>query len=178
MFRITIIFILLFLLSSCTKSGVSRDVQIFWKDGENIVVQWRGVVMDDASILTSAHVVGDDRLQYFIDENKYVVIKRDRIGDRALLTQSGKQSEMSIDIYPKPIEKGNQVYTHIIRSWSIVTVTGVVISPKTNLSAYDSRGRSVTLSWILITDIDLNNGDSGAGIYNRDWDLVDVVHVK
>ena len=178
MFRISLIFILMLLLSSCTKSGVSRDVQIFWKDGENIVVQWRGVIMEDTSILTSAHVVSDDRLRYFIDWNNYIVIKRDTIGDRALLTQDAKQSEVSIDIYPKLVKTGSQVYIQTVRSWSIVALTGVVILPKTSLSAYDFRGRNITLSWVLITDIDLNTGDSGAGIYTIDWKLIDVVHVK
>lgn len=134
--------------------------------------------MEDMSILTSAHVVSDDRLHYFIDWNKYIVIKRDTIGDRALLTQDAKHSEVSIDIYPKPVETGSQVYVQTIRSWSIITLTGVVILPKTSLSAYDSRGHRITLSWVLITDMDLNAGDSGAGIYTRDWKLIDVVHVK
>lgn len=134
--------------------------------------------MEDTSILTSAHVVSDDRLRYFIDWNNYIVIKRDIIGDRALLTQDAKQSEVSIDIYPKPVETGSQVYIQTVRSWSIVALTGVVILLKTSLSAYDSRGRNITLSWVLITDMDLNTGDSGAGIYTRDWKLIDVVHVK
>lgn len=134
--------------------------------------------MEDTSILTSAHVVSDDRLRYFIDWNNYIVIKRDTIGDRALLTQDAKQSEVSIGIYPKLVKTGSQVYIQTVRSWSIVALTGVVILPKTSLSAYDSRGRNITLSWVLITDMDLNTGDSGAGIYTRDWKLIDVVHVK
>lgn len=134
--------------------------------------------MEDTSILTSAHVVSDDRLRYFIDWNNYIVIKRDIIGDRALLTQDAKQSEVSIGIYPKLVKSGSQVYIQTVRSWSIVALTGVVILPKTSLSAYDSRGRNITLSWVLITDMDLNTGDSGAGIYTRDWKLIDVVHVK
>lgn len=134
--------------------------------------------MEDASILTSAHVVSDDRLRYFIDWNNYIVIKRDIIGDRALLTQDGKQSNENIDIYPKWVETGSMVYTQTVQSWTIITLTGVVILPKTNISAYNSHGRIMMLSWVLLTDMNLNSGDSGAGIYTRDWELIDVVHVK
>lgn len=39
-------------------------------------------------------------------------------------------------------------------------------------------GKSITLSGIIVTDILLEPGESGAPIYNQKGELVDVVHIS
>jgi hypothetical protein len=44
-------------------------------------------------------------------------------------------------------------------------MTGKVVDPSGSVTGYDMTGRVVTLSGIVLTDIDLQPGDSGAPIF-------------
>jgi hypothetical protein len=66
----------------------------------------------------------------------------------------------------------------VSRSGSIVRQVGKVVDPSGSIVGYDTTWRVVTLSGIVLTDLDLLPGDSGAPIFTLDRELVDVVHVR
>ena len=57
-------------------------------------------------------------------------------------------------------------------------MTGKVVDPSGSVLGYDMTGRVVTLSGIVLTDLDLQPGDSGAPIFTTEREIVDVVHVR
>lgn len=180
MFKVAIIIFLFFFLSACSEGTDYSDVQIIWKEQWNnsLKIKWRGVMFDDGSVLTSAHVVSDDRINYTIEGKEYFTIERDVWGDRAILIQSGIQTIYSLNMFPKKIHTGSIVSTKVIRSWSVSLLTWSVLFPHKSIVGYDSFGRVVELNWLVLTDMDLISWDSGAGIYAENGELIDVVHVK
>ena len=91
MFRISLLISMLLVLVSCTTQSY-ETVEIIAKESQNgqIIVRGMGVKISDGSILTSAHVVRDDRLVYEISGIRYQVSERDEIGDRAVLEIDSK----------------------------------------------------------------------------------------
>lgn len=196
--KIFIFLIICIVLTSCMNKQY-QGVQIDGKERQNsvVVVKWMGVPISENSILTSAHVVRDDRLVYEVGWVEYKVIERDTVGDRALLKKirtsdlstsfgkinnpspnlpflnSGKWKQVQIGI-----KKWDPIYTEVNRSGSIMRVEGKVLDPSGSILGYDTIGHVETLSWIVLTDIALLPGDSWAPIYTREWELVDVVHVR
>ena len=55
---------------------------------------------------------------------------------------------------------------------------GKVLDLSGSIIGYDTTGRVVTLSGIVLTDLEFLPGDSGAPIYTLDKELIDVVHVR
>ena len=88
---------MLLVLVSCTTQSY-ETVEIIAKESQNgqIIVRGMGVKISDGSILTSAHVVRDDRLVYEISGIRYQVSERDEIGDRAVLMKSEKSGILPI----------------------------------------------------------------------------------
>ncbi len=173
------IFISLFLLAACTHNQY-ETVEIVWKNQTNAtLVRWMWVKGSDGSILTSAHVVRDNSLKYMIEGERYAVVKRDISTDRAVLSQRVVSGWYTEDIWQlHPIYVWDSVYTEVSRSKKITRLTGKVLNPSGSVLGYDSMGRTTTLSWIVLTDFTLLPGDSGAPIFSKDGELIDVVHVK
>lgn len=174
-----LILISIFLLTACTHNQY-ETVEIVWKNQNNAtLVRWMWVRWSDRSILTSAHVVRDDTLNYRVDGEKYIVVKRDISADRAILSQrvvSGWYTENIWQLHN--IYVWDPIYTEVIRAKKMVRLTGKVLNPNGSVIGYDSMGRVTSLSWIILTDLTLIPWDSGAPIYNRDGEIVDVVHVR
>lgn len=177
MSKVILLILWAFLIVSCSKIS-DTTVEIVWKNNSTVVVKWMGVILADLTLLTSAHVVRDDQLVYMVWWEEYIVSKRDTIGDRAILSKKNTQSQWNLNIFPKKVTPGIPVYAEAIRSGSLMTLTGIVTNPSWSIVAYDSLWRIMTLSGIVLTDIVFSPGDSGAGIYTIEWELIDVVHVK
>lgn len=137
-----------------------------------------GIILGDDTLLTSAHVVPDDRYQYTVDTSTYIVLDRDTVRDRALLGKVNAHKRLSDIHLSNHIQKGDSISTQVYRSWLVVTLTGIVIDPVGSILWYDRVGKVNMLSGIVITDISLELGDSGAPIYNQKGELIDVVHVS
>lgn len=169
----------IFLLTACTYNQY-ETVQILWKNQTNAtLVRWMWVRWADGSILTSSHVVRDDNLNYMIGWKKYMVVKRDIPTDRAVLSQYVVSGWYTDDIWQlKSIYIWDPIYTEVNRSKKITRLTGKVQNPNGSALGYDNLGRTIALSWIILTDLTLLPWDSGAPIYNRDGELVDVVHIQ
>ena len=177
--HIVILISMIYLLTSCTTQRY-ETIEIIGKDSQNgwIVVLGMGVKISDDSILTSAHVVRDDRFVYEISGIRYQVSERDIMTDRAILmryTSSKNQTKI-----PKLqlVNLWDPIYTEVSRSGSIMRITGKVVDPSGSVTGYDMTWRVVTLSGIVLTDIELQPGDSGAPIFTTQWQIVDVVHVR
>lgn len=91
MTRISLLISMILLLVSCTTQSY-ETIEIIAKESQNgqIIVRGMGVRLPDGSILTSAHVVRDDRLVYEASDIRYHVSERDIVGDRAILVRSEK----------------------------------------------------------------------------------------
>ena len=179
MFRIFALISILTLLSACAQRYY-ETVEIVWKESQNsqIVVRGMGVRIWDDQILTSAHVVRDDRLHYEIGWVIYQVSDRDMVGDRAILAIDTNRNIQSKIPHLQQVQKWDPIYTEVSRSGSIVRIAGKVVDPRGSVTGYDTTGRVVTLSGVVLTDIDLVPGDSGAPIFTHEWELIDVVHVR
>jgi hypothetical protein len=177
---------MILLLVSCTTQGY-ETIEIIWKESQSnqIVVRGMWVRVSSDQILTSAHVVRDDRLVYEIwgmftgyPSVRYEVSSRDTAGDRATLSQVQDVKIQTQNPRLQRVQKWDPIYTEVSRSGSIVRIVGRVVDPSGSILGYDTLWRVVTLSGIVLTDIDLQPGDSGAPIYTTLWDLIDVVHVR
>jgi hypothetical protein len=187
MFRIFIFISASIFLISCTKLDY-ETIEIIGKDPTTSEVRIRGmgVRFPDGSILTSDHVVRDGII-YNIWGIGYHLWERDITGDRAILSevQDLKFSELYLIEHIKnprrnliKLQKWDSIYTELSRSGSIVRQVGRVVDPNGSVTWYDTTGRVVVLSGIVLTDFDLLPGDSGAPIFTLDRELVDIVHVR
>ena len=155
--KIYIIFILLF-VSACSHHQY-ETVEILWKNQTNAtLVRWMWVKWSDGSILTSFHIVRDDNLNYMIR------------------VVSGSYMD---DIWKlKSVYVWDPISTEVNRFKKITQLKWKVVNPSGSALGYDNLGRTTTLSWIVLTDLSLIPWDSGAPVYDRDGELVDVVHVQ
>lgn len=199
--KILLYILTLSLLSSCTVGSRTGDgvVGIIWvRDGAQVV---RGVwvCIDEQKVLTSAHVVRDDTINYElrIMSHKGVQanyewtppnatwIERDENIDIAYMRVKSEEWRVK-DIcrkYKEYIWKSHlivweSVSIPLIRSGSVVNLTGMVTSLTGMILAYDTLGRTQILSGIVMTDISLAPWDSGAPILDKWGRVVDVVHVR
>jgi S1-C subfamily serine protease len=150
------------------------------------IVRGIGTILTTWAILTSAHVVSDPRLIYTfsLDDMTQSVVRVntiDILSDVALMV-----TDISLDrdttgwvVYPfAPTHTGDVITTQVIRSWALITLTGQVVSPSGQILGYTRDGRTETLSGVVITDLRVIPGDSGAPIYDRRGEIVDVVHAR
>lgn len=184
--RIIVVIFCLLTIWACSHLEY-QTVEIVWKNQNNTpVVKWMWVRWSDGSILTSAHVVRDGALVYEIDEMPYRVKMRDIIGDRAILSvnytwgviNDGDRIISLFLVNRQSIKKWDSIYTEVIRSGSIIQISGKILDLNASILGYDTLGRITTLSGIVLIDIMLSPWDSGAGIFTLSGELVDVVHVK
>jgi S1-C subfamily serine protease len=150
------------------------------------IVRGIGTILPTWAILTSAHVVSDPRLIYTFSlddmtQSSVRVSAIDPVSDVALMV-----TDISLDgdtigwvAYPfAPTSTGDTISTTVIRSWALITLTGQVVSPSGQILGYTRDGRTETLSGVVITDLRVIPGDSGAPIYDRRGELVDIVHAR
>jgi hypothetical protein len=170
----------LLLISSCT-TGEYETVEIIGKDPTTSEVRIRGmgVRLPGRAILTSDHVVRGG-MRYEVWGMNYDVVESDVGWDRAILSRIQDRELRIQDVLKSrnQIWKWDPIYTEVSRSGSIVRQVGKVVDPSGSIVGYDTTWRVVTLSGIVLTDLDLLPGDSGAPIFTLDRELVDVVHVR
>jgi hypothetical protein len=177
--------ILLMLLSSCGHvSPLDSVVSISGYQGSREIIRGMGVCIARDRLLTSAHVVRDDRLRYEVWGMRHEVWERDFDVDIAYMKMNNEQWTMSnvCDSYKEYVWKAQltvweSISIPVIRSGSLVALTGVITSLTGAVLAYDSVGRTQVLSWLILTDIPLSLWDSGAPILDEQGRVIDVVHV-
>lgn len=158
-------------------SWVVRIVGLSWYDRMTTGL-W--VMRDSGIVITSSHVVPDDRYTYHIDHQQYRVYQRDILRDRAILVRWDGIPPFSLShiFNTLDIKWGDIVSTQVYRSWSLVTMTGTIMDKNGEVMGYDMTGKSIMLSGIILTSIPFERGDSGAPIYHASWVLIDVAHVS
>lgn len=141
-----------------------------------------GYFVDDSTVITSAHVVPDDRYLYSQATSWEPLSVQYRFPERdiALLSPIWSSPHSGVDLIlskyiPHPNEK---IYVALARSGSIVMVPGIVKNPSAQVIAYSEKGQVQMFSGIILPDIPFFPGDSGAPIFTRWGKLIDVVHVE
>jgi S1-C subfamily serine protease len=171
----------LILLSSCGQSLSPTDwvVSIRGYRGETEVVRGMWVCIAEDRVLTSAHVVREDRLRYEVWGMRYEVWERDFSTDRAYLKTMTNTCTLPREYIWKieTLTIWEKISIPVIRSGSLITLTGSITSLTGTRLAYDSVGRTQMLSWLILTDISLLPWDSGAPILDGQGRVIDVVHV-
>lgn len=156
--------------------------------GSNPEVPWEvirgvGYRVDDSTIVTSAHVVPDDRLIYqaLIGWQETTLIVTNRFGNRDIAFLSPRWSEWKKDIQDvlvsPDVKVGDSVYIPVFRSGSLVKLTARVQDARAEVIAYDNRGQTKVFAGIILPDTPFLPGDSGAPIFTMWGKLIDVVHV-
>lgn len=176
------------IISGCSNHDNFRDsiVQIQWIHNGIEVVRGMGVCVDNSIILTSAHVVRDDRFLYEVMGTRYQVIERDIVRDTAYMKQlypehwnTNKSCTSQIKyIWKQKSQVNDSVYVPLMRSGSIVLAEGRVVSLTWNILWYDNLGHVQFMTEMLVTDILFEPGDSGAPMLDAEGQVVDVVHVR
>ena len=184
---IGIICISVFLLSACAERVVreedSRVVEIFsLRDDQRAKIgMW--ILIDESTLLTSAHVVRDDRYGYSLGEGKnthsFRVIERDTLSDSALLSSEESKKKYRIEaLYNRTnLYSGSLVHAIVSRSGSLVRLDGKIREINAKTIGYTEQWQIYTLSWIVLTDLWVESWDSGAPIFSESWVLIDLVHV-
>ena len=179
MYRIIFFISILFLLVSCTTEK-TQVVEIHGYSDNSVVVRGMWVEYPDGSILTSAHVVQDSQIEYRIRDTIYTLWVVDASHDRALLIERSRSDEWSTLVLPEfSLSHTWDIISTEVKRWDRIEVlTGSVLSPSGLVIGYDSRWKTRTLSWVVITDMPLMPWDSGAPIYDMRGKLIDLVHVQ
>lgn len=150
------------------------------------VMRGMGYQVDDATIVTSAHVVPDDRYTYHIISGGNIVgntlTVQSRLSERdiAILSPIGKISTKKVEeiFVPSSIKSGDTVYIAVARSGAITQLSGKVDDATAQVIAYNQRGEVRVFSGIILPDTPFLPGDSGAPIFTAWGKLIDVVHVE
>lgn len=182
------------LLIACT-TNLSSDwvVEIVWTRNGIEIVRGMWVCIDHTTILTSAHIVRDDTINYILRSTDHrwssvigTVMERDITTDMAYLgikSEVWKNNTLCKD-YRTYIWKidtwliWNTISIPVFRSGAIETLTGTITSLTGTILGYDTLGRVQLMTWILMTDIPLQPWDSGAPILDGQGRVLDVVHVE
>jgi len=178
MFKFFLILALV-ILSSCT-SDRNEAVEIYGYSENRVVVRGMWVEYPDGSVLTSAHVIQDSRIEYRIHDTIYTVWVVDNSHDRALLVEESQSEEWKTLLLPEfsLSHTWDIISTKVKRGDKIISLTGSVLSPSGSVIWYDSRWKTRTLSGVVITDIPLMPWDSWAPLYDMKGNLIDLVHVQ
>jgi S1-C subfamily serine protease len=143
-----------------------------------------GYLARDTVIITSAHVVPDDRRIYettYLGEELPLSVKaRLPARDIALLTLKWQDFQWDIQdiLSVSEVKIGDTVSIPVSRSGSLVRLTGVVREVAAQVLAYDQHGEVKIFSGIILPDTPFLPWDSGAPVFNRWGKLIDVVHVR
>lgn len=181
--------VLLIVLSSCVQSVNPTDgvVEIIGTLDGTEVVRGMWVCIDEQVILTSAHVVRDDRMGYEIWSTRYQVRERNIGTDIAYLSILDNRRWIDNDTCQNPrkyiwktdtLKIWQTVSIPVVRSNSYRVLTGSITSLTGTILAYDTLGHTQMLSGMIMTDIYLEPWDSGAPILDEEGRVVDVVHVQ
>lgn len=181
-------------LAACDRELGYHDgvVRILGSKEDFNIVQWMGVCVYSGVILTSAHIVRDDTINYQLRMNHHewvstdaLVIERDNETDIAYLTMKSRESWQNIPcqspkkyIWKIGLTPWDRIYIPVIRSGSMTTLSGSVTAITGTLLAYDTSGRIQQIHDMVMTDIDLQPWDSGSPILDTEGRVIDVVHVR
>lgn len=177
------------LLSSCVLHSEVDDgvVQVIGVRGGNEVVRGMWVCIDASTILTSAHVVRDDTINYQLRNARYqsihvnsTIMERDNNSDIAYLRAQEDVCKRPKKYTWKTNDTGlwHAISIPVMRSGSMIMLTGTIISLTGTVLAYDTLGRTGLMTWVLMTDILTQPWDSGAPILDNEGRVVDVVHIQ
>lgn len=169
---------IIFILTACGKPDFI-PVEIVWKDNVyQVITRWMWILHNDI-LITWAHVVRNQQLQYFVWEQKYILQNIDYIKDRAFLSKTNDWFDTK-KLYSFGVKWGlwDSVFAQVTRNNIIVTLTGKIIDASGSVLWYDGQWRITPIQWIILTDIQFISGDSGAPIFNVSWELIDLVHVQ
>ncbi len=165
---------------------MSRVIEIRGTDPQTwqVVSRGMGYLVDATTVITSAHVVPDDRSIYkWLQSGREVLLTvwtRFSGRDIALLTLQKSEWEKELQsILPySDIRDGDAVIILVSRSGAIVRLDGKVKNPEAQVLAYDQNGEVKVFSGIVLTDTPFLPWDSGAPIFTEWGKLIDVVHVS
>lgn len=148
------------------------------------VVRGMWVCISDGRVLTSAHVVSDDRDTYMIWETPYSISERDIMADRAYLERDAADGYNPCLHTREYIWKtdtqniGDIVAIPVMRDSTLIYLTGYIITTTGTILAYDTRWQSRVLSGMVLTDVQLLPGDSWSPILDGQGRVIDIVHVE
>ncbi len=164
-----------------------RVVSIYWsKNNTKPIFLWMWV-MRDLYLLTSAHVVSDERVSYSLYEWDSLVQlyhrEKDTLSDRIVMSVGNASLQTPVVIADllkdsSRLQNGDDIYTIVSRSGSLLRIDGKILEVHGKTLGYTPSGQTYSLSWIILTDLRVIAGDSGAPIFTTAWGmLIDVVHV-
>lgn len=159
-------------------------ISIIWRDASGIVkIRWSGYFYTPDSVVTSAHVVPDDRIVYQgISHEKIfplTLVSRDISRDVAILSSSKKVGKSSGELFQRgTLEKDSPIFALVYRSGAVTRLDGKIRELDASLLAYDQNGKTLTLTGILMTDIEFFPWESGSPVFDDKGNLIDVVHVR
>ncbi len=177
----SLLFVPLIILSGCMSPQRIdlRDhiVDIWDRDGQSI---WRGVMTDDATLMTVTHVLREcqkvrcrytssvwDRL--LLDDHIL-----DIHGDKVTLPLSLGSWLVAPIYYEIPLV-GMSVYALVSRSGSWSRIDGKIVSVESEYIAYDTSLSGTLFTWAIMTDILLEKWESGTPIWSLSGWLIGVM---
>lgn len=180
----SLILISSFFLASCQKEYTLS--QIGEKNILPIVVsKWNntllGTVFKVENIyVTAYHTVRDDSAKIHIKNQKNCrVYDRDKKKDIVWISCGENSENPHKKIYPHLTKIWKYILIPVYRKNKIQYMTGKIIENSAIINSIDSYGNQYTLSGIVLTDVSLKAGDSGAPIFEKDsgrW--VGVIHTQ
>ena len=184
---ITIILVSGLICSSCSQRiDDTNIVKIYRKIDTQSELSWVWVRVEDWVYLSSAHVVRNNRYSYLIQSWASLfpvrIVAQDNEWDRVLLTTTNNPwtPQRTIDEFlteKSNIKNGDKVYTYLTRSGSLSRIDGTIIEVNAKTLGYTQLWQTYMLSWIVLTDLEVLPGESGAPIFSSRGGLIDVVHV-
>lgn len=180
-----LLFIPLLLIWCARSSPENWVVEIYGYQWNEQVVRGIGVCIEDGKILTSAHVVRDDRLTYRVWDVQLRIIQRIPQTDIAYMEITTKDRR-DIPCQEGRIYRGKvgnltlwqEIILPVVRSGSVIVMRGKITTLTGTILAYDGVGRTLVLTGMLMTDIPLELWDSWAPIFDKEGRVIDVVHVR
>ncbi len=161
-----------------------KVISIIWMDSSGMIkIRWSGYFYTPDSVVTSAHVVPDDRIMYqgISGDNIFslTLVSRDISRDVAILSSSKKIGKSSGELFQRgTLEKNSPIFALVYRSGAVTRLDGKIRELDASILAYDQNGKSLTLTGILMTDIEFFPWESGSPLFDTEGSLIDVVHVR
>ena len=159
-------------------------ISIIWRDSSGIVkIRWSGYFYAPDLVVTSAHVVPDDRIVYQgISHEKIfplTLVSRDISRDVAILSSSKKVGKSSGELFQRgTLQKDAPIYALVYQSGALLRVDGRITEKDASALAYDQNGKSTILTGVILTDMHFFPWESGSPVFDNQGNLIDVVHVR
>lgn len=182
--KIYLFFLCFFCIFSCSQNQENNILYQLTGQKDHISQKSTISKINNEFFITSYHSVSNDDFDYFIDDNwkkKLKIIYKNIENDIAFLDYiegNGSEADVLKEINFFDANVWDYVYSYVFRDWVQQKITWKILSKNTNVVWLFDNWKKYNFIAKIITDLDIKKGDSWSPIYDKNGNIIDVIHIE